>query len=576
MQILNLVQGSDEWLEARLKYLCASEAPAMMGDSKFMSRNQLLALKKGWQSNPVGNFKQRLFDKGHESEEAAREILEIEMCGDMPGVVGLAIIDGLELLSSFDGYGDADPVLIWEHKEWNEVLAENVRNAVLEPLYIWQLEHQMLTAGTDNVLFMVSNGTEDKRLSMVYKSVPERRECLISGWKQFLVDLDKYELEAKKEAVVAKKQNAFPSIECRVEGSVVVSNLGAYIPLIESLASEQMSIILETDQDFADKDAFNKNVKEGRASLKLKAGEIETAFESLAEFNGYVKQADSILQKLQSHGEKQVKEAKEAKKLAITNGAQLSLHEHLSKLSSAINGVQIQSVSADWNAIIKGKRSIEKMQEAVDAEIAKLKIQANEIAATIRSNLDSLTELASEHKFLFSDHAELILKNNDDLVNLIKMRIADHEKAEEERLEKERQRIQAEEEAKAQREVEAKAEAERERIRKEEREKAQAEAQAQVEAKTESEKVINDAATTGVGFSKGGQRVAPTDVYQEPEYIGVDMASGPDQSVTQEFEVLNPHTEALLKEITTWANKWQLPAESTNELCQILSSHGVI
>ena len=115
------------------------------------------------------------------------------------------------------------------------------------------------------------------------------------------------------------------------------------------------------------------------------------------------------------------------------------------------------------------------MGDAVDAKLAQLKIEADEIADTIRNNLDSLEELASEHKFLFADHTELVLKNNDDLVNLIKMRIADHEKAEELRLEEERARIQAEEEAKAKRKAEAEANAERERIRKEERQKAQAE-----------------------------------------------------------------------------------------------------
>ena len=527
MQILKLVQGSDEWLEARLKYLCASEAPAIMGESKFMSRNQLLALKKGWLSNPVGDFKQRLFDKGHESEEEARELLEIEMCGDMPPVVGLEVIDGLELLSSFDGYGDAEPALIWEHKEWNVILAENVRNAVLEALYYWQLEHQMLTAGVDEVLFMVSNGTMEKRLSMVYKSVPERRAELIAGWKQFLIDLDQYELEAKKETVVARKQDIFPSVDCRVEGSTVVSNLGDFIPLIQAMAEEQMSVILETDQDFADKRAFNKNVKDGRDSLKLKASEIETAFESLAEFNADVKQADSILQKLFAHGEKQVKDSDAAKKLAITSGAENVINQHLAELSATINNVQIHGVSADWNALIKGKRSFGKMEEAVDAEIAKLKIQANEIAATIRKNLDSLTELAGEHKFLFADHAELILKNNDDLVNLIKMRISEHEKAEEERLEQERKDMQAKADAKAQRDAEAKAEQERDRIRKEEREKAQAEKAAELE---EANNVARQAREVESSRKKDQEPVV------EPEVIGADMASEPDQSVVSEVE----------------------------------------
>ena len=42
----------------------ASEAPAMMGASKYMSRNKLLDLKKSGIADPITPFQQALFDKG--------------------------------------------------------------------------------------------------------------------------------------------------------------------------------------------------------------------------------------------------------------------------------------------------------------------------------------------------------------------------------------------------------------------------------------------------------------------------------------------------------------------------------
>ena len=120
MKILNLVQGSDQWLEARLNYLCASEAPVIMGESKFMTRNQLLDLKKGWKKNPDSAFKKRLFEKGHEHEDQAREVLELESCEEFPPIVGLLKVDGVdvELLASFDGIQDGTPGMMpWEHKK---------------------------------------------------------------------------------------------------------------------------------------------------------------------------------------------------------------------------------------------------------------------------------------------------------------------------------------------------------------------------------------------------------------------------------------------------------------------------
>lgn len=489
MKLLNLVQGSDEWLEARLNYLCASEAPVVMGESKFMSRTQLLDLKKGWQKNPDSAFKKRLFEKGHIHEDQARVHTELETLEDYPAAVGLLKVDGLdvEMLASFDGLENETPgALIWEHKDWNLTLAENVRNSVLEPLYYWQLEHQCIVNNSDKVLFTCSDGTTDNRVSMVYESVPERREQLIKGWALFLEDLDKHELEAKKEKVVAVKQENFPVIECRVEGSQVISNLGSYIPLIEQLSEEQMNLSLETDQDFANKDAFNKRVKTGRAELKEKAADILANFDSLKVFNDHVATADGILQKLQSHGEKQVKQAKEVKKQSIINDATKELNDHLKCLSDGINNVQVPVRELDFAAIMKGKRSYEKMEEAVKSELANIKLEANDIAGTIRENLDSLAELAKDYKFLFNDYQDLITKDNIDLVNLIKMRISEHQQAEAERKRLEREQIEREAQEKAQRKAEAKAKAEEQRIRDEERAKFEAE-QAELR-KSEAEK----------------------------------------------------------------------------------------
>ncbi|ABV74317.1 hypothetical protein BA3_0032 [Thalassomonas phage BA3] len=469
----NLVQGSKEWHELRATHFTASEAPAMMGESKYKGRTALMNEKKGVKEK-VSDQLQKLFDKGHETEDKARSLLEFETAESFEPIVATLEVEGLPLLASLDGISE-DHKTIFEHKLWNETLAENVRNQVLEPTYYWQLEQQLLVTGAERALFMVSDGTGVNREIMYYTSQPERRSKLIAGWHEFKKDFEAHEVKAKQEVVVARQQEEFPLIQCSVEGSTVVSNLGEYIPVIQKLADEQMSLILETDQDFADKEAFNKNVKAGRATLKTQAADIEKQFESLAEFNGYVKQADTILQKLQSHGEKQVKEAKATKKLSIVNNAQAEFNKHLAELSETINKVQITQIVIDFEAVMKGKRSFEKMEEAVNAELAKAKIEANEIAQLIRKNLDSLTELASNHKFLFSDHAMLLLKDNDDLVNLIKARIAEHEQAEAERKRQEQECIEREAKEKAEREAKAKLEAEEKRIRDEERAKVEAE-----------------------------------------------------------------------------------------------------
>ncbi len=455
MKLLNLVQGSPEWIEARLKYKCASEAPAVMNESKFMTRNQLLDLKKGWLSNPNSSFKEKLFEKGHEHEEQAREILELEELEDFPASVGL--LDD-QYLASFDGLGGESygVYLPWEHKDWNLILAENVRNGVLEPLYYWQLEHQMLVAGCEKIMFTCSDGTEENRVSMMYQSVPERRADLVAAWKQFDIDLETHEIEAKQEVVVAQKAKALPLITFEVTGTEITSNVQQVLVEITERAEIEMNRKLETDQDFADKDNLNKATKATREKLKQVVSDVQNKFVSYSEFAGVAAEIDDVLQKMQSAGEKQVKAAKDAKKKAIEQGGALSVNEHIQSVNAAINPIMLSSLmdcSVDFKTAMKNKRTIESLQNAVDGVVAEFKIATDELKDKVVANLSTLRELASDHEFLFNDSPELVKKDNEDLVAVIKNRIAEHKADEEEKLKEQREAMRLEEEAKAENKI---------------------------------------------------------------------------------------------------------------------------
>ena len=72
MKTLNLQQGTNAWHEARAKYRTASEAPAMMGLSKYKSRSDLVKEKATGITPEITPQKQALFDRGHASEAASR------------------------------------------------------------------------------------------------------------------------------------------------------------------------------------------------------------------------------------------------------------------------------------------------------------------------------------------------------------------------------------------------------------------------------------------------------------------------------------------------------------------------
>ena len=438
MKFLNLVQGSEEWLAARLKHFTASEAPAMMGESKYFSRNQLLDHKKGW-ITVIDEYTQKIFNEGHAAEESMRNILEMESFSIMPAVVGVLEVGGLPLLASLDGYLESvnEP---WEHKLWNKTLSENVLNNVLEPHYYWQLEHQLLVCGGTRAKFTCSDGTEDNAVHMYYESVPERRERLIAGWKQFAIDLENHELEAKVEKVIPQETTALPVLSCIVTGNEIASNAYEYLEVISRLAADEMNRELVTEQDFTDKELLNKNVKKARAEIKAKVEEVRGQFVTFNDFEGFASKIDSVLQKMQSHGEKQVKTAKEAKKELMFNSVATQLTEHVNELNSEINPLTISLPAIDWRQFIKGKSSFTSMQDALDSALANAKLDASVLAEEYRVKLDIMEDIANGFEFLFNDLQQLVTANTLESLEIVaKNRIFEYNKQQEEIAEQKRQ-----------------------------------------------------------------------------------------------------------------------------------------
>src|SRR3990170_5008457 len=121
MKIHDVIQGSDEWHALRATYYTASEAPAMMGISKYITRTELLRQKATCLTPDVSIAQQRLFNTGHEAEASARPIAE-KIIGESlyPATVSTEI-DGLPLLASLDGM-TMDGSVIFEHKLINNEL----------------------------------------------------------------------------------------------------------------------------------------------------------------------------------------------------------------------------------------------------------------------------------------------------------------------------------------------------------------------------------------------------------------------------------------------------------------------
>lgn len=431
MEILNLTQGTSEWSAARAPRRCASEAPAVMGESKCMTRNELLALKKIGIAEEVDSFKQQLYDAGHAAEAASRPFAEGLIGAELYPATGVSD----DYLASFDGI-TMDGETAYEHKLWNMVLAEAVRLESLPPMYYWQLEHQILVSGVKRILFVVSDGTPDRRVYMFYEAVPGRAEQLVAAWDQFNLDLATFKPQAAAVPVMAAVTEALPAVSVRMDGAIaVISNLDVFGDRLTAFI-EGIDKSPSTDQAFADAEAAVKTLEKAEDALQQAEASALAQTSSIDDMRRTVGRYAEMARTTRLMLEKIVKARKEQIRIEIQQGAQKAFTDHCDVINKRLGKVRIPNITPNFAGVMKGKKTITSLRSAVDDELAKAKIDANAWGEKIDANLRSLRELARDHAFLFHDAQQIVLKDNDDLVALIKTRIAEHKATEQAKADK--------------------------------------------------------------------------------------------------------------------------------------------
>lgn len=469
MEIIECTQGDETWHAARAKHYCASDAAAMLGLSKYKSRNELLRrIATGIEAD--NNGKQWLFDKGHAAEAAALPLVESQLQESLFPVVGTLEVDGLPLLASFDGI-NIETTLVWECKLWSAEIEAMIQAGEIAETHWPQLEQQLLVSGAERVLFTGCDGEQIKG-QLWYVSNPERRARLIAGWKQIEEDVANYQPIEQPPAIVVAPIDDLPALTVELVGQVTSSNLALFksaaLARIESINTD-----LQTDEDFAVAKKTVKFLDDGEKRLVLvkqqalsQTASIDELFRTMDALREEMKAKRLTLDKLVTAREASIK-------IEIMQAGKDALAVHIATLNKRLATVQMPPIVADFATAIKGKRNLESMRGAVDDLVAAKKIESNAIADKIQINLATLDE-AKEYGFLFSDRAALVMKESDDLALIIRSRIADHKSAEEKRLAEEREKMRKEEEAKAEAKIKAE-QAESQR-------KAAAEAAAKIEA----------------------------------------------------------------------------------------------
>lgn len=193
-------QNTPEWLEARKSKIGASDAPAIMHVSPYLSAYQLWEQKLGLCDSPSQSY---AMQRGHELEVPARLELE-KMTGlfFLPVVMDHASIP--YLMASLDGI-DIEGKNIAEIKYNNKESHAMALSGQVPEKHIPQLQHQLEVCQLDMVHYFSFNGTtgalvkfyrDDKYIKKMLKEEEKFWECMQSWIPPEMTERD-YEIKTE-------------------------------------------------------------------------------------------------------------------------------------------------------------------------------------------------------------------------------------------------------------------------------------------------------------------------------------------------------------------------------------------
>lgn len=200
--VIDLEQGSNEWLEFRKGKIGGSDIPAIMSCiDAHQKRSELLADKILNTEREHSDFVKAMFAEGHEIERLARDAFN-ERTGIVytPKVVQLKQFPAF--IASLDGISDGMNIVIEIKSTRKKSILEDVRNKIVPSVYNLQIQWQLyITDIKFAYLIVVDSITRETYILLV-----DRNDSLIEKIKfeaaKFLYEMKNTELAEPKTLVV--------------------------------------------------------------------------------------------------------------------------------------------------------------------------------------------------------------------------------------------------------------------------------------------------------------------------------------------------------------------------------------
>ena len=443
-------QGTPAWLQLRTGYPTASEAPAAQGVSRYMTRSELLRQKATGITPEHDDRTLARFADGHRVEALARPLAEEFLGEDLSNVTMTAAVGGLPLLASLDGI-NFEGDISWECKLWNEDLAEQVRTNNLSAQYTVQMDQQQLVSGAVRTLFTCTDGTPERTVHCWYQSTDEKKAAVLMHWRQFLQDVAAYDPAAQRPApAVAAPMESLPAVVVQISGALTVGgNLDAFGAALRAFIT-RIPTKPSTDQEFANAEAAAKALKKAEEALAQAEESALSQISDVEVMRRTVADLKNLARTTRLATEKLVAAEKEARRTAIVTVAQAELDQHIQALNQRLGANWLPRVAGGFGEVIKGKKSLANMEDAVAVALTSAKAEMSALAERLEANRKHLVQADGDWIALFADFATVGAKAPEDFEAVAMLRIGQHKQAEAARLEAERERIRAEEAAKLQ------------------------------------------------------------------------------------------------------------------------------
>lgn len=440
MKILKLVQGSPEWIAARSRYFCASEAAAMMGLDPKLPRNELIRMKATGDGQEFSEWVQRnLLDKGHEIEASVRAALESGTGVTYYPVTGA---EG-RFLASFDGIDlDDTGKHGLEVKSKNATLIAAVNAGDLPDSHWPQVEQQIMVGELEDVLFVVSDGDpKSTDVALRYRSQPERRERLKAAWLQFADDVADYKPPLEGEVIpgssVAAPTEAFPMPAVRVTGTMALaeSNLKevktAMVAYVATIPAKPT-----TDQEFADCAAAVKKLKEFEDRCDVVRAQVIGQTASVADIVGLLDEMAATSKAARTKTNALVESRKKAVNAELIASGRERWEAYIAELNKTLPaGIVMPVIPTDFAGQLTSLKKYEAKKNAIDTHLANKKIEASAMHSRILINVKVKDELAADYPEAIPDLQSIITLDPEAFRDRVRVRVAEAKTAAEKRAE---------------------------------------------------------------------------------------------------------------------------------------------